>query len=156
MKWYRQGSRDVVEPTIPVAHTDARRFDGPTRRGDPDPERRRSERLRRRMRVLAFNVVFIGGILAALIGRGGYFDLVRHRGQREEARRQVAEQQARNEALLRAIDSLERDPAAKERIAREQLGMADPGEIQFLLPREGGEAPAPDSGQIDDPPQPQD
>jgi len=109
------------------------------------------------MRVLAFNVVFIGGILAALIGRGGYFDLVRHRGQRQEARLQAAEQQARNEALRRAIDALERDPAAKERIAREQLGMADPGEIQFLLPRDDAKTPAPDAapGRVGEPSEPQ-
>jgi len=139
MSWLRKRTREVVEPTIPVAHTDARRFDGPTRRGDPDPDRRRSERLRRRVRILAFNVVFFAGILAALLGRGGYFDLVRHRGQRHQVEQQVAEQQARNDMLQRTIDLLEQDPAAKERIAREELGMANPGEIQFLLPREEGE-----------------
>jgi len=139
MRWLRKRSREVVEPTIPVAHTDARRFDGPTRRGDPDPDRRRSERLRRRVRILAFNVVFVAGIVAAFVGRGGYFDLVRHRGQRQQVRQQVAEQQARNDALKRTIESLEQDPSAKERIAREELGMANPGEIQFLLPRDGGE-----------------
>jgi cell division protein FtsB len=139
MSWLRKRTREVVEPTVPVAHTDARRFDGPTRRGDPDPDRRRSETLRRRVRILAFNVVFFAGILAALLGRGGYFDLVRHRGQRQQVQQQVAEQQARNDALQRMIDLLEQDPAAKERIAREELGMANPGEIQFLLPRENGE-----------------
>ena len=143
MKWPRKRSREVVEPTIPVAHTDARRMDGPLRRDDPDPDRQRSERLRRRVRILAFNVVFFGGILAALIGRGGYFDLVRHRSQRHQMRQQVAEQQARNNALQRTIELLEQDPAAKERIAREELGMASPGEIQFLLPREVGDGSAP-------------
>jgi cell division protein FtsB len=136
MSWLGKRSREVVEPTIPVAHTDARRFDGPTRRGDPDPDRRRSERLRRRVRILAFNVVFFAGILAAFVGRGGYFDLVRLRSQREQARQQVTEQQGRNDSLKRTIELLEEDPAAKERIAREELGMANPGEIQFLLPRE--------------------
>jgi len=137
MSWLRKRSREVVEQTIPVAHTDARRFDGPTRRGDPDPDRLRSERLRRRVRILAFNVVFIAGILAAFVGRGGYFDLVRHRSQRQAALQQVTEQQTRNDALQRTIELLKQDPAAKERIAREELGMANPGEIQFLLPRDG-------------------
>ena len=146
MSWLRKRSREVVEPTIPVAHTDARRFDGPTRRGDPDPDRRRSEVLRRRVRILAFNVVFVAGILAAFVGRGGYFDLSRHRDQRQEARQQLAEQQARNDDLQRTIELLEHDPAAKERIAREELGMASPGEVQFLLPREVEESAEPGSG----------
>jgi len=153
MRWLRNRSREVVEPTIPVAHTDARRFDGPTRRGDPDPDRRRAERLRRRVRILAFNVVFVAGILAAFVGRGGYFDLVRHRGQRQQAQQQVAEQQARNDALQRTIELLEQDPAAKERIAREELGMANPGEIQFLLPRNGGGTLEPGAaGDVAEPP----
>ena len=146
MSWLRKRSREVVEPTIPVAHTDARRFDGPTRRGDPDPDRRRSEVLRRRVRILAFNVVFVAGILAAFVGRGGYFDLARHRDQRQDARQQLAEQQARNDDLQRTIELLKHDPAAKERIAREELGMAKRGEVQFLLPREVGESAEPGSG----------
>ena len=150
MSWLRKRSREVVEQTIPVAHTDARRFDGPTRRGDPDPDRRRSERLRRRVRILAFNVVFGAGILAAFVGRGGYFDLVRHRNQRQVTLQQVAEQQARNDALQRTIEHLEQDPAAKERIAREELGMANPGEIQFLLPRDGGGDGVAGAGRGDD------
>ena len=136
MKWLRKRTREVVEPTIPIAHTDARRFDGPTRRDDADPDSRRSERLRRRVRILAFNVVFFAGVLAAMLGRGGYIDLVRHRGQRSQVQQQVAEQRALNDGLQRTIDLLEQDPAAKERIAREELGMANPGEIQFLLPRD--------------------
>jgi cell division protein FtsB len=143
MKWLRKRTREVVEPTIPVAQTDARRFDGPTRRDEGDPDRRRSERLRRRVRILAFNVVFLGGILTAMLGRGGYFDLVRHRGQRHEVQQLVAEQRARNDGLQRTIDLLEQDPAAKERIAREELGMANPGEIQFLLPRGDDETSPP-------------
>ena len=47
------------------------------------------------------------------------------------------------------IDLLEQDPAAKERIAREELGMANPGEIQFLLPREDGEAAGAESPEED-------
>ena len=99
------------------------------------------------MRILAFNVVFVAGILAAFVGRGGYFDLARHRDQRQEARQQLAEQQARNDALQRTIELLEHDPAAKERIAREELGMASPGEVQFLLPREVEESAEPGSGE---------
>jgi len=139
MGWLRSRVRGVVEPVAPVAPTDARPLDGP-RRSDPDPESARSERRRRRVRLLVFNVVLFGGLLAAVVGRGGLLDLIRHREQREEARRKVVDQRARVEALRQAIVELERDPLARERIAREELGLAQPGEIQFLLPRSRTEA----------------
>jgi len=136
MKRHRSRSRRVVEQSVPVFSTDARRADRPTRRGEPDPESERSAKLRRRVRVLAFNVVFIAGVVAALVGEGGFLDLGRKRAAREEARQEVAAQQAKNDRLRWEIEHLEKDPIARERIAREELGMARPGEIQFLLPRE--------------------
>lgn len=136
MKWLRHRSHQWVEQTVPVFDTDARRTDAPQRRGEPDPDHVRSEKLRRRVQILAFNVVFVGGLLAALLGQGGYFDLIRLQRKEDVARRDFSQQQQRVEALRDRIQSLEQDPMARERIAREQLGLALPGEIQFLLPRE--------------------
>jgi cell division protein FtsB len=41
-----------------------------------------------------------------------------------------------NEALLREINALRKDPAALERAAREELGYVKPGEIVFHLEEE--------------------
>jgi cell division protein FtsB len=136
MSWLRHRSREVVEQTVPVFDTDARRMGGPQRRGEPDPEQIRADKLKRRVLILGFNVIFIGGLLAALLGQGGYFDLMRLRTKRDVADRDLVQQQQRVEALEHRIDRLLHDPMARERIAREQLGMARPGEIQFLLPRD--------------------
>jgi cell division protein FtsB len=41
-----------------------------------------------------------------------------------------------NEALLREINALRKDPAALERVVREELGYVKPGEIVFHLEEE--------------------
>ncbi len=144
MRRNRRRSWEVIEPSVPVFETDARRADGPRRRGESDPESERADKLKRRVRLLLFYVVFAAGVLAALVGEGGYFDLLRLRGDRDDTRAAVDERRRELEALRQTIDRLDHDPMAKERIAREQLGLARPGEIQFLLPRNYGPAPEPD------------
>ena len=51
----------------------------------------------------------------------------------QERNRELSEQ---NEALLREINALRKDPAALERAAREELGYVKPGEIVFHLEEE--------------------
>jgi len=48
----------------------------------------------------------------------------------QERNRSLAQQ---NEALLREINALRKDPAALERAAREELGYIKPGELVFHL-----------------------
>lgn len=48
----------------------------------------------------------------------------------QERNRVLAEQ---NEALMREINALRKDPAALERAAREELGYVKPGELVFHL-----------------------
>jgi cell division protein FtsB len=47
--------------------------------------------------------------------------------------RGVSDLRDENLRLLAEIESLRRDPRAVERIAREDLGLARPGEVMFLL-----------------------
>jgi len=147
---YRWRKRVVIDPTVPVWDSDARRADAPSRSGEPDPELARAAKLRRRGLHLFFYAVFCTGVLGALMGQNGYFDLLRLRAEHDEARRGLLEQQVRVDELRRAIQALENDPLARERIAREELNLGYPGEIQFLLPREDVwlegplEAPFPD------------
>jgi cell division protein FtsB len=140
MRWLRFRPRLVIEPAVPIFDTDARRHDSPRAKeptadvesGDTAPRPRR-----RRLRILIWNAIFIGGTVFALFGQGGYLDLRRKEAELDEARHRVAERRAAVEAEREAVERLRVDPVAKERIAREQLGLAPPGEVQFLLPREG-------------------
>jgi cell division protein FtsB len=124
--------------------TDAHPAADHPRRLARDPEARRRARRRKRAVRLLWGVAFAAGLLTALLGDGGYADLTRLRTEAESMHEQLAEQRARVARLQDEIVRLQTDPAARERIAREQLGLVLPGEIDFLLPRQGHSSfPAP-------------
>jgi enolase/cell division protein FtsB len=138
VRWRRPGTGYVPPPPVT---TDARQSDGaPPRRGpDPDVDRRR--RVRRRLVVGVLGSVFLLGTAQALFGDGGYLDLRRSRHEATELRAEVKRQLDEVVALKRSVRSLREDPQAIERLAREELGFAHPGEIQFLLPRTEEDTP---------------
>ena len=86
--------------------------------------------------LLLLVVVFVGGSASALFGERGYFDLRRTRIEQQDLQRQVKEQLDRVRGLRDEIGRLNDDPAAIERIAREDLGYIRKGEIHFLLPKD--------------------
>jgi cell division protein FtsB len=88
---------------------------------------------------LLLGLVFAAGVLTALIGDGGYADLRRRRAEAAALAQQLDAQRARVAALQEEIVRLETEPSARERIAREELGLVLPGEIDFLLPRSPAE-----------------
>ena len=105
------------------------------RRRDREREARPSL-LRDRGVPIGLGAVFIIGTAAGLFADGGFVELSRLRGQRAELREDLAQRRHRVGALEGRIERLQNDPATLERIAREQLGYARPGELVFLLPRE--------------------
>jgi cell division protein FtsB len=127
----REGA--VYEPA-----TDARLADEtPARGGSIDPERQRRVRLRRGVFVLCLTTFFLAGSLIALVGQGGYVDLHRKREEARQLREEVATLRINVGVLDHVVGRLEAEPLERERIAREQLGLILPGEIDFLLPRKG-------------------
>ncbi len=114
--------------------TDARPRDGRHRRVEPDPDEDRREQLRRRSVVFVLGGVFLVGCLGALFADGGLLDLVRARRTLAELQRRSIEETARVQRLEDEVARLRDEPTALERIAREELGLARPGEIVFLLP----------------------
>jgi len=136
MKWPTIHKRALDMSIVGDAPTDARRSMGSPRRGEPDPEIARRQRLHRRVAGLCIGAVFLVGLAAALVGRGGYVELRRLSAERDAARQAVALQRARVEAEERAVRALQGEPEARERIAREQLGYTRPGEVTFVLPEE--------------------
>jgi cell division protein FtsB len=131
-------------PPVREWESDARRHGG--RRGRtqgvaPDPEQQRRERLRLHVSVFLLASLFAVGGLAALFGDRGYLDLRRARRELRRLEEQHRLDRQRLEALAEEVRTLRREPAALERIAREQLNLVKPGEILFLLPREQGREP---------------
>ncbi len=86
--------------------------------------------------VLGLVGVCVAGSVAAFVGQGGYRDMLRLQGEIEGLRAEIERRRGVVERLQQDVRGLEQEPAARERIAREQLGLVRPGEIDFLLPRE--------------------
>ena len=148
MSWRRMRKLAEDVSLSPEIATDARRVAHPVARpGTPDPEGERRRRFHRRVTSFIVGAVFAAGSIAALFGDGGFLELRRLRRERAEARELVAMQQERVSELRRTVESLKNDPAARERIAREELGYARKGEVTIILPRssdgELGDAGAP-------------
>jgi len=138
MDWprFRWGRLREVAEYEPA--TDARPAEEePARGGCVDPERQRRARLRRGVLVLCLATLFLAGSLVALVGRGGYVDLHRKREEARLLREEVVTLRINVDVLEHVVGRLEAEPLERERIAREQLGLILPGEIDFLLPREG-------------------
>ena len=73
-------------------------------------------------------------LIAAATGDRGYLEMLRRRVAHEDLAKQVSALKAENETLLAEIAALKRDPLVIEKLAREKLGYARPGEVIYLLP----------------------
>ena len=93
-------------------------------------------RLTPRASILAF-VVFIAAIFAVAPGRA----YLQQRGEQRRLSQQVTQLQQQNDGLQHQMEQLQ-EPAELERLARECLGMVNPGEIAFV-PIHRGKAPTP-------------
>lgn len=74
------------------------------------------------------------GTLFALVGDGGVMTLMQMRARAADLSLQVAAAERHNQDLREQIRALQEDPQAVEKLAREELGMARPGETIYLLP----------------------
>jgi cell division protein FtsB len=132
LRFRRREGRDPADGDF----TDARLVERAARRRELDPELRRRSKLRLRALALGLFAICMAGSLAAVVGKGGYVDMQRLRGEIAELQADVEGRQTAVRKLQREVLLLESDPMARERVAREQLGLVRPGEIDFLLPRE--------------------
>ena len=131
---FHAGATDARPASYP---TDASTSDAGERVGSvPDPALLRKSVRKRRGAILALVLVFMGGTAAALFGDRGYLDVKRQDVRLRDLREGIDAHQQRVDALKRQVDRLRTDPAAVERIAREDLGYVAPGEITLLLPED--------------------
>ena len=75
----------------------------------------------------------------AIFGKGGLQALLEARRENQGLDREIERLEEENRQLETEIQGLRSDPAAIEKLAREQMRMARPGEIIFTLPGEQDE-----------------
>jgi cell division protein FtsB len=97
-------------------------------------ERKTEQRgLRRKAALLASVIAIIALVVGSLFGDRGILQLMAQRQRALELAREIEDVRAENVRLAAEIRALRTDPRAIERIAREQLGLARPGETVFLI-----------------------
>ena len=106
---------------------------------DADVAAPRDERadvgLRKKAAGLASAIALIALLVGSLFGDRGILHLMTQRQRAEALAREIDDLRDENARLTAEIAALRSDPAAIERIAREELGLARPGETVFLLRR---------------------
>lgn len=74
--------------------------------------------------------VFMNG----LFGQNGYVAMRRARADAERLKQEIHQLNEENQNLSGEVRALKTDPAAVEKVAREEMGLARPGELVFRLP----------------------
>jgi len=146
-----KGKDEAARALFPpfLSPTDARATSYPTDAASalgpgaaPDPVIQRRMVRNQRTLIVGLVALFLACTAAALFGDRGYLDVARQERQYRELRDIHEAHQQRVEALRRDIERLRTDPAALERIAREDLGYAAPNELTLLLPGDEPGEPA--------------
>lgn len=73
-------------------------------------------------------------VLLAAAGLKSYRDLDQARQHESELQQRIRSTEQSVDRLKHRVERLGKDPAALERVAREELGMVKPGEVLIILP----------------------
>lgn len=76
-----------------------------------------------------------------LFGEHGFLAMRRMQQEAGQLSLEIEKLNAENQKLATEVQSLKTDPKAIERIAREEMGLAKPGELIFKLPPKAQPAP---------------
>ncbi len=82
--------------------------------------------------VLALLCIFL--IVHEIFGQNGYLALRRQRKELQTLHQQIQQLRQENGQMEQQIKALRSDPEAIERLAREQMHLARPGELIYTLP----------------------
>ena len=88
-------------------------------------------------------MAFVSLTLAAVFGRHGVLDVQRYRAERDRLKAEIAAMELAAARLEAEVAAIRKDPSALERVAREELTMARPGEAVVLLVPAVSDAKAP-------------
>lgn len=96
--------------------------------------------LRRNMRQILCLALF-ALLVHDIFGPHGFIAMRRTQKEIDDIRAQIGKVNAENKSLADEVDALKTDPKSIERIAREEMGLARPGEMIFKLPEASKPAP---------------
>lgn len=97
----------------------------------------------RRAAALALGLFCVALLVHEIWGEHGYMALQRERREFNALRQKNQQLREENQELETRIKALKSDPQAIEKLARERLGLARPGEIVIALPDKNSEAQTP-------------
>jgi cell division protein FtsB len=92
-----------------------------------------AEYLRRNTRQILVLALF-ALLVHDIFGTHGFIAMRRTQLEIEQVREQIGKVNEENKSLTEQVNSLKTDPKSIERIAREEMGLARPGEMIFKLP----------------------
>ena len=104
-------------------------------------KQKHSETLQRAVRY-ALGAVLLLVFMSGLFGQNGYLALRRAHADVKKLHKEIDQLNEQNHQLSGDVHALKTDPAAVERVAREDMGLARPGELVFRLPETPKSAPA--------------
>ena len=81
-----------------------------------------------------FGVALLALGIHDVFGAHGYLAMRRSEQQIEQLRGEIDRLNRQNQELTQDVNALKTDPAAIEKIAREEMGLARPGEMIFKMP----------------------
>ena len=96
--------------------------------------------LRRNMRQILCLALF-ALLVHDIFGPHGFIAMRRTQKEIEQIRDQIGKINDENKSLSEQVNSLKTDPKSIERIAREEMGLARPGELIFKIPDTAKPAP---------------
>ena len=92
--------------------------------------------LRKKAATLGSLIALIALVVGSFFGDRGFLRMVAQRERAESLRREIEMLRTENSRLAFEIVALKSDPHAIERLAREELGLARPGETVFSIREE--------------------
>ncbi len=90
-------------------------------------------------------------LLQDIFGTHGVLAMRRSQKEAAQIQGEIKRLDEENRSLQDRVKALKTDPTAIERIAREEMGLARPGELIFKLPAKPGEPSAPGTSPPPDP-----
>lgn len=81
-------------------------------------------------------------LLQDIFGTHGLIAMRRSQREAQQVQKEISQMNAENRQLQERVQALKSDPAAIERIAREEMGLARPGEYIFKLPPKSPDNPS--------------
>jgi len=123
MKSQKDNNEPLLQPIAEVKYEHMSESEGP----------KVETGLRRKALMLTSVLALIALVVSSLFGDRGFLELLQQRRKTRALQHEIEDLGIRNSHLASEIRSLREDARSVEKLAREQLGLARPGETVFLI-----------------------